>query len=140
MTAEELWKQSGHSGSYEAWAFGEAADKLADLVVQGIKTATCSAYDLYQVDNEPLPKEGDYSVILNSSGEAVCVVKTIKIYVTEFKNVSAEHAYKEGEGDRSLEYWREVHVNFLTNELATINKTFDENTKVVCEEFEVVYK
>ena len=79
-------------------------------------------------------------MILNSSGEAVCVVKTIKIYVTEFKNVSAEHAYKEGEGDRSLEYWREVHVNFLTNELATINKTFDENTKVVCEEFEVVYK
>ena len=140
MTAEELWKRSGLSGDYEAWAFGEAADKLADLVVQGIKTATCSAYDLYQVDNEPLPKEGDYSVILNSSGEAVCVVKTIKIYVTEFKNVSAEHAYKEGEGDRSLEYWREVHVNFLTNELATINKTFDENTKVVCEEFEVVYK
>ena len=140
MTAEELWKRSGLSGSYEAWAFGEAADKLADLVVQGIKTATCSAYDLYQINNEPLPKEGDYSVILDSSGEAVCIVKTLKIYVTEFKNVSAEHAYKEGEGDRSLEYWREVHVNFLTNELATINKTFDENTKVVCEEFEVVYK
>lgn len=140
MTAEELWKRFGLSGSYEAWAFGEAADKLAGLVVQGIKTATCSAYDLYQINNEPLPKEGDYSVILNSSGEAVCIVKTLKIYVTEFKNVSAEHAYKEGEGDRSLEYWREVHVNFLTNELATINKTFDENTKVVCEEFEVVYQ
>jgi len=140
MTAEELWKRSGLSGNYEAWAFGEAPDKLADLVVQGIKTATCSAYDLYQINNEPLPKEGDYSVILDSSGEAVCIVKTLKIYVTEFKNVSAEHAYKEGEGDRSREYWREVHVNFLTNELATINKTFDENTKVVCEEFEVVYK
>ena len=140
MTAEELWKRSGLSGSYEAWAFGEAADKLADLVVQGIKTATCSAYDLYQINNEPLPKEGDYSVILDSSGEAVCIVKTLKIYVTEFKNVSAEHAYKEGEGDRSLEYWREVHVNFLTSELATINMAFDENTKVVCEEFEVVYK
>ena len=140
MTAEELWKRSGLSGNYEAWAFGEAPDKLADLVVQCIKTATCSAYDLYQINNEPLPKEGDYSVILDSSGEAVCIVKTLKIYVTEFKNVSAEHAYKEGEGDRSREYWREVHVNFLTNELATINKTFDENTKVVCEEFEVVYK
>lgn len=140
MTAEELWKRSGLSGNYEAWAFGEAADKLADLVVQGIKTATCSAYDLYQINNEPLPKEGDYSVILNSNDEAVCIVKTLKIYVTEFKNVSTEHAYKEGEGDRSLEYWQEVHVNFLTNELATINMAFDENTKVVCEEFEVVYQ
>ena len=140
MTPEELWERSGLAGTYEAWSFGEAPDKLADLVLQGIKTATCSAYDLYQINNEPLPQAGDYSVILNSSEEAVCIIKTIKVYVTEFKNVSEEHAFKEGEGDRSLEYWRKVHESFLTNELATVHKGFDENTKVVCEEFEVVYK
>ena len=140
MTAEELWERSGITGSYEAWPFGEAPDKLAELVVQGVKTATCSAYDLYQINNEPLPKTGDYSIILNSNNEAVCIIKTLKVYVTEFQKVSAEHAFKEGEGDRSLEYWRKVHVNFLTNELASVNLPFDENTKVVCEEFEVVYK
>ena len=140
MTPEELWERSGLAGTYEAWSFGEAPDKLADLVLQGIKTATCSAYDLYQINNEPLPQAGDYSVILNSSEEAVCIIKTIKVYVTEFKNVSEEHAFKEGEGDRSLEYWRKVHESFLTNELASVHKGFDENTKVVCEEFEVVYK
>ena len=139
MTAEELWKKSGLSGDHEAWAFGEAPDKLAELVVQGIKTATCSAYDLYQINNEPLPKAGDYCIILDSHEEAVCIIKTRKVYVTEFCNVSEEHAFKEGEGDRSLEYWRIVHINFLTNELASVHKTFDENTKVVCEEFEVVY-
>ena len=140
MTPEELWERSGLAGTYEAWSFGEAPDKLADLVLQGIKTATCSAYDLYQINNEPLPQAGDYSVILNSSEEAVCIIKTIKVYVTEFKNVSEEHAFKEGEGDRSLEYWRKVHESFLTNELASVHKEFDESTKVVCEEFEVVYK
>ena len=140
MTPEELWERSGLAGTYEAWSFGEAPDKLADLVLQGIKTATCSAYDLYQINNEPLPQAGDYSVILNSSEEAVCIIKTIKVYVTEFKNVSEEHAFKEGEGDRSLEYWRKVHESFLNNELASVNKEFDESTKVVCEEFEVVYK
>ena len=140
MTPEELWERSGLAGTYEAWSFGEAPDKLADLVLQGIKTATCSAYDLYQINNEPLPQAGDYSVILNSSEEAVCIIKTIKVYVTEFRNISKEHAFKEGEGDRSLEYWRQVHESFLTNELATVHKGFDENTKVVCEEFEVVYK
>ena len=139
MTAEELWKESGLTGIYEAWSFGEATDKLTDLVLQRIKTATCSAYDLYQINNEPLPKAGDYSVILNSTKEAVCIIKTIKVYVTEFKKVSEEHAFKEGEGDRSLGYWRVVHECFLTNELASVNKSFDENTKVVCEEFEVVY-
>ena len=140
MTAEELWKKSGLSGDHEAWAFGEAPDKLAELVVHGIKTATCSAYDLYQINNEPLPKAGDYCIILDSHEEAVCIIKTRKVYVTEFCNVSEEHAFKEGEGDRSLEYWRIVHINFLTNELAAVHKTFDENTKVVCEEFEVVYQ
>ncbi|MBQ6076695.1 MAG: ASCH domain-containing protein [Clostridia bacterium] len=56
-----------------------------------------------------------------------------------FNQVSPEHAYKEGEGDRSLEYWRKVHIDFLTRELARINKTFTENAQVVCEEFELVY-
>ena len=140
MTAEELWRRSGLSGEYEAWAFGEAPDELAGLVVQGIKTATCSAYELYLIDKEPLPQSGDYSVILNSNEDAVCIVKTLKVYVTEFIRVSEEHAFKEGEGDRSLDYWRRVHERFLTDELASVNKSFDENTKVVCEEFEVIYK
>ena len=140
MTAEELWKRSGLTGNYEAWPFGETPDKLAELVRQGTKTATCSAYDLYQINNEPLPQEGDYSVILNSDEEAVCIIKTLKVYVTEFNKVSEEHAFKEGEGDPSLEYWRVVHENFLINELASVNKIFDGNTKVVCEEFEVVYQ
>lgn len=140
MTSEELWKRSGFTGNYEAWSFGEAPDILADLVLRGIKTATCSAYDLYLTHNEPLPQTGDYSVILNSNEEAVCIIKTLKVYVTEFRQVSEEHAFKEGEGDRSLEYWRKVHVRFMTNELASVEKSFNENTKVVCEEFEVVYK
>jgi uncharacterized protein YhfF len=60
--------------------------------------------------------------------------------VTKFNNVSENHAFKEGEGDRSLEYWRAVHESFLKKELASVHRTFNENTKVVCEEFEVVYK
>ena len=140
MNAEEMWQRSGLSGSYEAWAFGDAPDKLAELVKQGIKTATCSAYDLYQIENEPLPQARSYSIILNSGDEAVCIIKTLKVYVTEYNKVSEEHAFKEGEGDRSLEYWRKVHEEFLTDELSSVNLKFNENIKVVCEEFEVVYR
>jgi len=45
----------------------------------------------------------------------------------------------EGEGDRTLEYWRSVHEPFFKEELAAINQPFDGRTKVVCEEFEVVF-
>lgn len=87
---------------------------MAELVLKGIKTGTASAYPLYEIKNEKLPKAGDYSVILDSKNEAVCVIQTTEVYVVLFKEVSEEHAVKEGEGDGSLEYWRNVHIEFFT--------------------------
>ena len=125
---------------YEAWAFGDKADQLAELVVQGIKTATSSAYALYAIDGEALPEAGEYSVILDSHGNARCIVKTTKVYVTPFDKVSEAHACKEGEGDRSLAFWREVHEKFFTRCLKEAGLSFSEKMEVVCEEFEVIYK
>lgn len=125
---------------YESWAYGAEPDKLAELTVKGIKTATCSAYYWYEKEGEELPREGEYSVILNSRDEAVCVTKTTRVYIEQYKNISEEHAYKEGEGDRSLEYWRRVHFDFFTRELGEVGVKFNEDMKVVCEEFEVVYE
>ena len=138
MTAEELWKQSGLTGRYEAWSFGDDADRLAELVKKGIKTATCSALVFYKAEDEELPQAGEYSIILDSAENAVCIIRTTDVYITTFDAVSKEHAYKEGEGDRSLEYWRKVHKKFFDEELKTINQQFDEKLELVCEEFEVV--
>lgn len=140
MNAEEMWKASGLDGYYESWAFGGAPDKLADLVLRGIKTATCSALDLYELENERIPQEGDYSVILNSKDEAVCIIKTNKVSIVPYEEVSNDHAYKEGEGDRSLDYWRAVHEEFFIDELKPFGLKFDPKMKLVCEEFEVVYR
>ncbi|SFB38090.1 Uncharacterized protein YhfF [Acetitomaculum ruminis DSM 5522] len=138
MTAEQLWQKAGLAGEYEAWAFTDVPDKLAALVCEGIKTATCSSYDVSIVENEPIPKVGDYSVILDSKGDAVCIVRTSKITICPFKDVTEEHAYKEGEGDRSLDYWRQVHKEFLESELGRIGMAFSEKAKVICEEFELI--
>lgn len=139
MTAEQMWKESGLTGEYEAWSFGDAPDKLAALVAEGKKRATSSAYSLYELDGEPAPKAGDVSVILDSNDEAVCIVKDTKAYVETFRNVSAHHAAMEGEGDLSLEYWRRVHRDFFTSELEPYGLEFDDDIPVLCEEFEVIY-
>ena len=139
MTAQEMWDRSGFQGNYQAWAFGGAPDKLAKLVMQGVKTATCSALALYEYENEEIPKVGDYSVILDSDGQAVCIIRTTKVYIETFDQVSERHAYLEGEGDRSLEYWRQVHEEFFTEELKTIQQNFDAKMELVCEKFEVVF-
>ena len=78
------------------------------------------------------------SIILDSNDEAVCIIKTTKVYVVPFNQVTEDHAAKEGEGDCSLEYWRKVHREFFTEELKEIEKEFEENMLVVCEEFVVL--
>lgn len=146
MDAKAMWKGFTQlcgiteETEYEAWSFGDAPDKLARLTAEGIKTATASAYPLYALEGEELPKEGEYSVILNSRGEAVCVIRTTRVYVTPFSEVTPEHAFKEGEGDRSLEYWRKVHEEFFGKSMREAGLSFDESMKVVCEEYEVVYR
>lgn len=91
-------------------------------------------------EEDPLPQSGDYSIILNSKDEAVCVIQTTKTTVVPFDEVSEEHAYKEGEGDRSLAYWRVVHEEFFTKEFEETEIEFNGQTRILCEEFKVVYK
>ena len=112
---------------------------MAGLVLRGEKTATASAYDLYALEDEPLPKEGTFDVILDSQDQAVCIVEITKVSVQPFHQVSADHAYKEGEGDKSLDYWRQVHEEFFTEWLREAGLTFTPNSKVVLEEFRKVY-
>lgn len=123
----------------DAWAFGSEPDLLAQLVLDGTKTATASAFDLYELEGEPLPKVGSYDIVLDSQDDAVCIIEITKVSVVSFKDVSAEHAFKEGEGDRSLAYWRQVHEELFTEWLAESHLVFNEGSKIVLEEFRVVY-
>ena len=145
MTAEELWARfaAAHhieQDSYEAWAFGGDPDGLARLVLAGEKTATSSAYDLYPLEGEPLPQVGKYDVLLNSREEAVCILQTTRVYVTAFDAVTPDHARREGEGDKSLAYWRQVHEAFFSDCLREAGLPFGPETRVVCEEFEVAFR
>ena len=143
MNAQQMWQAfaaiENIIASYEAWAFGDSPDELAALVLRGIKTATASAYPLYELDGEALPKPGDYSVILDSRDEAVCIIQNTRVYVTAFCDVDEVQAYREGEGDRSLVYWRRVHEAFFRSCMEEAGLTFDPAMKVVCEEFRKVY-
>lgn len=150
MTANEMWaaysKGIGASAldeGYDAWAFcggGEAGDRLANLVLDGVKAATASAYRLYGMEGEPLPKVGEHSVVLFDDGSAACIIRTTKVSVAAFRNVDARHAWLEGEGDRSLPYWRRVHWEFFRDEFDANGLRFCEDEPIVLEEFEVVYR
>lgn len=122
------------------FSFGDENDiqmqnDLAQLVLKGEKTATTSLYSLYDLENERIPQVGDINVILDGNSNEVCVTVNTKVYSLPFKEISEEYAYKEGEGDKSLEYWKKIHKNFFVKEA---EGNFDESMEVLCEEFELL--
>lgn len=128
---------------YTSWHFcdnEESANNLAELVKQGVKRATTGLHYFYEVEGETLPKVGDLSIIIDWQGIAQCIIETEKVTILPFKEVTEEFAKIEGEGDKSLKYWREVHINAFNRELKEHKKEFREDMLVVCEEFEMVYK
>jgi uncharacterized protein YhfF len=129
--------------TYSAWYFcdnEQDADELAQLVLEGTKKATASLFDSYAFENDAPPKKGDHSIITNWQGEAICIIKTTNVDIVPFKDVTEEFARTEGEGDKSLRYWKNAHLHYFSRESRLIGKEFDENMFVVCEKFEVVYK
>lgn len=143
----QIWEDfqknvSNAPDTYEAWAFGdskEMADDLAALVAAGVKTATSSNYLLYE-KNELLPYVGLHNIILDGDEQAVAIVENTAVEIVPFNEVTKEHAFLEGEGSRTLKYWRDAHEEFFKNEMTGSNQTFHHEIPVVCERFKVVYK
>lgn len=121
----------------QIYAFGaspQMADELAQLVINERKTATTSAYALYTKD-EPMPQVGDYNLILDGHDCPVAITQTTRCQVVPYNEVTAAHAYLEGEGDRSLAYWRSVHEPFFQAEYRAANQRFSSTIPCLCEQF-----
>ena len=125
----------------EGWGDSpQMADELGALISAGTKTATCSALWEYEAEREPLPQTGLKTIVLDGKGDPLCIVETTGVEVRPYDEVDAQFAYDEGEGDRTLEYWREAHWRFFSRTLPNIGKEPARNMPLVCERFRVVYE
>ncbi|MGY8678651.1 ASCH domain-containing protein [Bradyrhizobium sp. UFLA05-153] len=113
------------------FAFGDSpalADELLELVIKGIKTATCSTED---EPNTSTP--GERWVVLDGRGEPRCAIETTEVTYRRFNEVDAAFAYDEGEGDRSLAYWGSAHRAYF----GRLGR-FSEDMMLMCERFRLV--
>lgn len=151
ISVKNMWEAYLHSigedsantnKKYTSWHFcndEKSADDLAELVKAGIKRGTTSLLKFYEVDNEELPKVYDYNIITDWNGTPQCITRTKKVTALPFKDVNVELAEIQGEGDKSLKYWQDAHIDYFTKELKEINLEFSPDMPVVFEEFEVVF-
>lgn len=122
----------------ESFAFGdspEMADTLAALVVSGPKRGTAGLLADYEARGESAPTPGDVWVVLDGSGRPAAVIRTTAVEIVPFREVDAAFAFDEGEGDRSLAYWRDAHRDYF----GRTSPGFTESDPVVCERFELLH-
>jgi len=113
------------------WKFSIDNNNLIKLVLEGKKTATTYLYN----END-VPIVGEKSIICYDDNSEACIIQTKKYYVMKFNQMTESLAKLEGEGDLSLNYWRNVHFDFFKN----IDKYFNEEYKIIFEIFKLIDK
>jgi uncharacterized protein YhfF len=125
----------------DVFSFGagaEEAARLAHLVIKGTKRATTRWVESARVDGDALPVAGMTSIITDGFGIPLCAIRTEHVEQLRFADVGADVARAEGEGDRTLEEWRDVHRRFFAREGEARGLTFTDDATVCCERFRMV--
>ena len=78
--------------------------------------------------------------MLDGSGKPLCIIETTEVEVRPYEEVDASFACEEGEGDRSLKYWREAHWRFFSRTLPNIGREPAPDMPLVCERFRVIHR
>jgi uncharacterized protein YhfF len=141
---EKFWAEfveaTGIDGPYESWAFGDPsipdmATRLALLVRDGPKRATAGLAAEHESEADPMPSVGDLSIILDGYSDPVCVIRTTEVEIRRFGDVDEAFAWEEGEGDRTLAWWRSAHIRFFER----FGVSVDEDTPILLERFEMLW-
>lgn len=115
----------------ESFSFGdssEMADRLLALVLGGSKRATC-----WSIIDGQQTHVGKHMVVLDGGGWPRAVIETVELEQRRFCDVDLQFALDEGEGDETLEDWREGHRGYFER-----NGGFDPEMKLWCERFRLV--
>jgi uncharacterized protein YhfF len=128
---------------YESFFFADSEDvanHLGELVLVGVKRATAALVWGLEAQGKRPPRPGDLSIVTDWAGKPMCIIETTATDVVAFEDVTAEFAATEGEGDKSLEFWRRVHWEFFSRECAQIGREPSAQMPVLCETFTVIYQ
>ena len=87
------------------------AEELLRLVLLGQKKATASSLYAFEKENLRLPEVGDFSIVTNWAGEPKCVIRTSKVRILPFREMTYDICKLEGEDD-TLASWQRGHQRF----------------------------
>ena len=140
--------RSPNGATLTRWGFaspGPLRDELTALALAGTKTTTAGLLAEYEVDEEPIARPGEWSILVDSEERPVALIETITCRVERLADVDDTHAIDEGEGYEDAAAFRVDHEKFwngyiddLRTQLGDPSFTLTDDTPVVLERFRVV--
>ncbi|MFJ8831768.1 ASCH domain-containing protein [Micromonospora aurantiaca] len=129
-----MWPRIGGLRALALGTPGELRTRLNTLVLSGVKTATAGLVQEYDDENEELEYVGEQLVLVDDNDALVGVVEVTGVEVVRFADVPWDFARAEGEGDRSIEEWREGHGAYWARQGTPVT----DDTRIVCLRFRLV--
>lgn len=127
---------------FDVAAFGDdpkMMDELASLVLEGSKRATAPLLRDFVSKGLPPPKAGDFVVVVDGTGSPCCVYETTSAEVRPLNEIDEAFAFDEGEGDKSLDYWKSVHYPYYKRQSESEGFALTDAIEIVLERFRVVW-
>jgi len=116
----------------DSFAFGvtpELADELLALVLAGKKSATAWAAS----EGGKGVEVGKRWIVKDSRGTPRAIIETVELKRRRFEDVDESFAHDEGEGDRTLAWWRRAHKDYFAR-----RGEFSLDMELYCERFRLI--
>jgi uncharacterized protein YhfF len=140
---EKVKMETGIEGTFtDAYGIGDTPwlkQELLNLVLDGKKRASTSLVKESELEGWPEPEVGQYNIILDGSDKPAAVIKTVSIRRCRFSDVDEDHAYLEGEDDRTIESYIREHTKYYMRRGKVLGFEFTPDMGVVLDRFELVY-
>ncbi|ANJ26071.1 ASCH domain-containing protein [Agromyces aureus] len=148
--AAELWEAyrtalPGHATDTEPPSveqFGDhpdLTDELIGLVLEGTKRATAALVVEFEAEGQPLPRVGSHWIACDSFGRPRAILRSTELRIATVDQVDEAFAYDEGEGDRSLAWWRDAHIRYWRRATKRLGSDWTPDLEIVLERFTVVW-
>jgi len=124
---EKAKSETGIEGMFkDAYGIGDTPElkqELLNLVLEGKKRASTSLVKEGELEGWPEPEVGQYNIILDGSDMPAAVIRTVSIKRCRFSDVDEEHAYWEGEDERTLDSYIREHTKYYTRRGAALDSS-----------------
>jgi len=66
--------------------------------------------------NVQKPAVGDLAIVTDWKGSPQAIIRTTKVEIVKFQEITSDYALIEDKGDKSLSYWKDVHWAYYERE------------------------